>query len=538
MFFLSDIVDAHAVLHGKNLSVKDELLRENPEQALATVYIPKLPPDAMVVIDVFTDSSYLDDSYYVSATYDQGSNDISNIKEGDIRSGHFPNIRAVHEDIPFDIKILVVAGIIAAISFAIAISHRLGKTEKTKEILLAYPIPILGAIIALVIVEELGMVVYRSIESTSILPPLDLTCPKVDSKIYCVGGRISSISDAGWDTWFLFFIIFIVRSLVGYGIARLAIYTKSDPTNIRYIKNTPRPFSNKEELALAGLSAVIVGLPIEYIVRSASSQLLVYYLSPFYLSLEILVIEIFRMSFLSLFVAEKVLKRAWRFIGEPEFSFSNDTSLTAKFCIQKELANPPMRAFLISYGGTCILGTNVKSDPTPFKPLVGDTVDIRQSMAVGHKITIRVRLGPPSIQLTENQFVSSIIYENVVLHVLQKSDDKLISKFGKRMFNCPLAITSDKQKEKVHITVKNNDSEPTTITKPLKLKNLDNNESFDVPNTAQVELKQEESKILYTSDQQVEDQRQEKTQIKPGNYSAIVCWGSFCASTTFKIESL
>jgi len=319
MFFKANITKAVPVIYDQSVRMLEKGVDTNGNNiSFAKAYLPMLSPNAQFVIDVWT-NGHNGDSYYVSATYDQGSSSIWHINSKD--STIFPNISAANSQPPIDSHILLIAATVSVISFALAFVHVLGRRLDPKEkgkiirkIFIVLPASIGGSAFMLIIFEEL---IRLSVVPSMFLPPLDITHSRLSDTIhnYNTYGHMSQFLALEYATA-LILIIFITRTIIAYiiswGVTKLVhprqttsidrAFSKliDENTTVDFLKD----FKTHGKLHLLGYSALIVGLPIESILALFFYQSIAY-LSSIYLFLIILVVDISRMIFLTYHIAER-----------------------------------------------------------------------------------------------------------------------------------------------------------------------------------------------------------------------------------------
>jgi hypothetical protein len=315
MFFVGNITNAMPVLYDENLTLKKELRYHEPSLIIA--HVPRLARDAMIVIDVSTNKSYLGDSYYVSATYDQGSNFLGRFNLKDIQSRIFPDIRSARTEIPIHSEVILTAAIVAIVFFGIAFADVIKrKSSKSRpklilNIFFILPLSVIGSIIVLVVSEELLL----SVMVPSIfIPPVDITTSiSLYSKIYYPDGRTSVEYLAVLMAIIVTIAIVIARSVTAYLIVRLAIKISPSSQNTNSIMKkvvslSQVSFRKHGKIRLFGYSFLIVGIPFESILRLFVDNS-VANISSLYLFMIMLVIDIIRMSILIIFTPRRVVKQ-------------------------------------------------------------------------------------------------------------------------------------------------------------------------------------------------------------------------------------
>jgi YVTN family beta-propeller protein len=149
MYFFSNVINSSAILHNVMVKPDTDLNKTITKQGVAepslvTERLPKLPRDAMIITYVWTDAD-ADKPFYISASYDQGSTDLpsrnyfsQSNSYGSSQSILYPQIYAGRNTgIPFNIEIIIIASILSAISFAIALGmkrtkHSINKNDRQK----------------------------------------------------------------------------------------------------------------------------------------------------------------------------------------------------------------------------------------------------------------------------------------------------------------------------------------------------------------------------------------------------------------------
>jgi hypothetical protein len=266
--------------------------------------IPRLAPGGLMIFLVDTDEARKFDSYYITATFDEGSQTYPEITGYDIRSERFPNILAGQQDSQTIQLLLIIFVVLCAISFTIVITHKSIKdvikkrreSRKWKKIkfdlFLAVPILILSSILVMYVCEEIP----RSIVLQSlIIPPLDATeGASVDQEVVTIGNTNYTQGTLLLSAGIFWMVSFFARSLLTYFIAKIII-KKLYPD-----KNFPNRF-------LVSASIFITGVPL------TSSIILffnksTYNIDPVYLFFLFLVIDIIRMLILVLLIPKILAK--------------------------------------------------------------------------------------------------------------------------------------------------------------------------------------------------------------------------------------
>jgi hypothetical protein len=136
-----------------------------------------------------------------------------------------------------------------------------------------------------------------------------------------------------------------------------------------------------------------------------------------------------------------VLAASPHFVGTPQITKNPNSSLTANFKANG-LANIISAAFLTSSGGSATLqcvnpsGNSLSPKQVTFGPLKGQITFIQPRNSQVSATTFSI--GPPSIPSSSqicpnfnwNVVLLSFIYDNVVLHIRQKSADILTFNFN------------------------------------------------------------------------------------------------------------
>jgi DNA-binding beta-propeller fold protein YncE len=153
LFFFGRIMNYSSALYSENMTLNPEPIKSQMLQSQSNNYpqiknqnldqqskngvpsllvanIPRFAKDAMIIIYVWTDTDETD-PFYVSATYDQGSNEYPSpaLKDPQFNalrnaSFNYPSILSGRSDVPLDEQILIGASILSVIFFAIALIHK------------------------------------------------------------------------------------------------------------------------------------------------------------------------------------------------------------------------------------------------------------------------------------------------------------------------------------------------------------------------------------------------------------------------------
>jgi hypothetical protein len=317
---------------------------EAQEMSLLRWDIPRLAPGALMTFLVTTDEARKFDPYYVTATFDEGSQTYPQITGYDIQSERFPNILAGRQDTQTISLLLITFVVLCVISFTIAITHKNIKdimkkrreSSKWKKIkfnmFLAVPITILSSILVLYVCEEIP----RSILLQSlIIPPLDATDgASIEQTVVEIRGIVYTQGTLLLTAGIFWSISFFARSLLTYFIAKIII------KRLYPDKHLPKRF-------LASASIFIMGEPL------ASSIILffnksTYNTEPVYLFFLFLVLDIIRMLILVLLIPKIFVKNNdLLYYGLIAISLVTGLSQLLLFgmLLELDLTNEPTRDF-------------------------------------------------------------------------------------------------------------------------------------------------------------------------------------------------
>ena len=203
------------------------------------------------------------DSYYITATFDEGSQTYPEITGYDILSERFPNILAGQQDSQIIQFLLIIFVVLCAISFTIAITHRSIKEKIKRErresrkwkkikfdLFLAVPIIVLSSILVLYVCEEIP----RSIVLQSlIIPPLDATeGASIDQEVVTIGNISYTQGTLLLSAGIFWTVSFFARSLLTYYIAKIII-KKLHPNG-----HFPNRFLASASIIITGVTCCVV----------------------------------------------------------------------------------------------------------------------------------------------------------------------------------------------------------------------------------------------------------------------------------------
>lgn len=346
MFFVGNVLDAKPIIY----SVKPDVIHNtdittyinspltnnstltnntlyNNTLSLVTANIPKLAKNELFIIGVWLKANK-EQSYYISASYDQGYNHQQYINKSDINSGLFPEVRIAHSFLSSDSRIILFASLAATFSFAVAIGLRF--RLNVKDILQKYPIPILASVLILVIIENQALLIPILMEKPFLVFPSNLSCKLYPSDdIRCKEGDVS-LNTVIFNIQLVFILILIARSIFSFNFAKLTIICRfTTPAKFfdHMLANMPFPLTKDKSDKLTegselknykGIgfdsklfywSFLIMGFPIELAIMTFFGQYLIFYLAPFILFVTILMIDITRMAILALYIPKKIKEK-------------------------------------------------------------------------------------------------------------------------------------------------------------------------------------------------------------------------------------
>jgi len=217
---------------------------------------------------------------------------------------------------------------------------------------------------------------------------------------------------------------------------------------------------------------------------------------------------------------------------------SNKVSLHATFSIaENQIRNKATRAFLISHGGNYSLCNSSSTSPEKptLDPLAGEP---KNCTSDSNRWICNVDLGLPPPLNKENKPISSISYENVVLHVQQDYADILTNNYGK--VNASLRLTTDKE------------TYPKGVNE-IKFSIInDGDQSLKSADDAEVNLEtklESDNSLIYQwrtigvkipklkpGDKLNSTVPVDRTYVKQGKYNFTISLGAFCASTTIELS--
>ncbi len=96
-----------------------EEINAKSDWSLLYVEIPRFTSGAVMIVKVNITDATVVTPYYVSAAYDQSSNQFPNYLPADIQSGRFPDILTGRSD-PIQL-VIIVSLILSALAFAVAL---------------------------------------------------------------------------------------------------------------------------------------------------------------------------------------------------------------------------------------------------------------------------------------------------------------------------------------------------------------------------------------------------------------------------------
>lgn len=314
MYFNGPIIKNYTVLGTENLKFGNPIIRETNPCCYLSAYAPKLAPNDLLIIYLYTNTTERD-PYYISATYEQGSNQYPNFSPVDIESGDFPDIA---NDATLVEQVLVISIILCGLFFSVAIIHKRvkriihhDKDNKLKiefDLALAIPLIALSAIFILYFLENLP----RTFIFPYLIPiPLDVTTgTSLGSDVYYNGVQYKQ-GELVLDAFVFLITSFLARGLVAYFISKYLL--------IKLKENGSKSDNNKNPLAdtnaslsipkidLLLFSFLIMGLPISSSLVLFFSKSL-YGISPFSFFVMFVAVDVVRMLILILIVPKIMLK--------------------------------------------------------------------------------------------------------------------------------------------------------------------------------------------------------------------------------------
>jgi hypothetical protein len=117
MFFRANISNWEPILHSEEINDYSRI--NYSDWSLLYVEIPRFTSGAVMIVKVDVIDATVVTPYYVSAAYDQSSNQFPNYLPADIQSGRFPDILAGRSD-PIQL-VIIVSLILSALAFAVAL---------------------------------------------------------------------------------------------------------------------------------------------------------------------------------------------------------------------------------------------------------------------------------------------------------------------------------------------------------------------------------------------------------------------------------
>jgi hypothetical protein len=282
MFFLGKILDSKPILHSED--IEDGKSGTEGIMSFHSFRVPRLASGAIIIIRVNVTNTTVIDPYYVSAAYDQGSNQYPNFLPSHIQARIFPNILAGRID-PVQ-QLAITASTLAAILFSVASIaksiRKSKKTIKTDHLIWVIPAVVLTSIFLLFVFEELPRTLLLA--SSVLIRPIDISTgvsffAKPFGSDYNQGQLIAGAFVFCGISWF-------ARYMIGYPIVA-AIMAKLYAGSIDDVEFLKRR-------AFRYISFVLVGTPVySFIVLFFSKAIEGFYPSSLFLTF--LLVDIVRL---------------------------------------------------------------------------------------------------------------------------------------------------------------------------------------------------------------------------------------------------
>ena len=318
MFFTGNISSPNKVLYTENVNLttpRQYLTSNQTEPTLLVAETNRMSPGATIVISALIKSGQ-DEPYYVSASYDQGSANKCSPGLPSLSKFHsFPKI-CDSGTIPFNSQDLIIATIISAISFIIALKYKKIHVNWKKhydrinqltgvDILLALPVIIISSVFILYICEEIPLSVLLA---STVLLASNIISDGISGLTYTSSGMYHLNDGIAYSVIFVF-ISFVARSIIAFVIARVIINMfKSRPANGTTSNSGVLIKLDKyQETKLFYLSFAIMGLPLWSIVKLFFNSVFMV-LDPSSLFAIIILIEVIRMSVLVFLLLNRLVK--------------------------------------------------------------------------------------------------------------------------------------------------------------------------------------------------------------------------------------